>query len=200
MVLLCLRRNLLNMNNSFLSNKSLRNLHRDFGYFFVGLIISFAISGIAQNHRKQWKPDKYLYEYKKVNTDFRLPKETITEESVKAFSKKWGLENFNQFNIRKDSTLVISYKEADATIKLTTGSGEINIWRKKPVLAQLTFLHKNNGNLAWIVYSDIFSLGLIFIAFSGMFLMRGKNSFLKRGWWLALIGTIVPIAALIFIF
>ena len=188
------------MANSFLNNKNLRNLHRDIGYFYVGLIIAFAISGIAQNHRKQWKPEKYVYEFKKVTTNFHLPKESVTKDSVLAFSKLNELEDFKQFEIRKDSTLVIAYKDADATIHLATGKGEVNIWKKRPVFAQLTFLHKNNGNLWWIWYSDIFSLSLIFIAASGMFLMKGKNSIQKRGWLLALAGLIIPILTLFLIF
>ena len=186
--------------SNFLDNRNLRNLHRDLGYFYVGLIIAFAISGIAQNHRKQWKPEKYVYEFKKVETAFRLPKESVTKEVVAAFSKENGLEEMRQFDVRKDSSLVISYKDADATIKLATGKGEINIWRKRPVFAQLTMLHKNNGNLWWIWYSDIFSLGLIIIASTGMFLMKGKNSFKGRGWKFALAGLVVPIVVLILLF
>ena len=188
------------MANFLFDNRNLRNLHRDFGYFYVGLIIAFAISGVAQNHRKQWKPEKYVYEFKKVQTSFRLPKESISKDSVLAFSKENQLEDFKQFDIRKDSTLVIAYKDADATIHLINGKGEINIWKKRPVFAQMTFLHKNNGNLWWIWYSDIFSVSLIFIAISGMFLMKGKHSFRSRGWKLALAGLVIPIITLLLIF
>lgn len=188
------------MRNSFLGNKNLRNLHRDLGYFYVGLIIAFAISGIAQNHRKQFSPNRYVYEFKKVQTGFRLPGDSITKESVNAFSKVQGLEDLRQFDVRKDSTLVISYKDADAKIRLLTGEGEINIWRKRPILAQFSFLHKNNGNLWWIYYSDIFAIGLILIAGTGMFLMKGKNSFRTRGWKFALAGILVPVAVLVILF
>ena len=185
------------MADNFLSNKNLRAWHRDLGYIFVGLIIAFSISGITQNHRKQWKPDRYVYEFRKTQTNFHLPKESVTKDSVMAFNKQNNLLDFRQFDLRKDSTLVISYKDADATIHLIDGKAEINIWKKKPVLAQMNFLHKYNGNNFWIWYSDFFALALLFIAVSGLFLMRGKNSFRKRGWWLALIGLIVPITILI---
>ncbi len=188
------------MSNSFLDNRNLRNLHRDLGYFYVGLIIAFAISGIAQNHRKQWKPDRYVYEFKKIQTGFHLPKESVTKDSILVFSKQNQLEDLRQFDIRKDSTLVISYKDADATIHLDNGKAEVNIWRKRPILAEITFLHKNNGNLWWIWYSDIFALGLIIIASTGMFLMKGKNSFRGRGWKFALAGLVVPIVVLILLF
>lgn len=188
------------MTNTVLSNRNLRGLHRDLGYFYVGLIIAFAISGIAQNHRKQFNPNRYVYEFKKVQTAFHLPKESVTKDSVELFSKAEGLEEMRQFDFRKDSTLVISYKDADATIHLATGKGEINHWKKRPVLAQLTFLHKFNGNLSWMLYSDIFAVAMIIIAMTGMFLMKGRNSFRKRGWIFALAGIIIPILALIFLF
>ena len=36
-----------------------RAIHRDLGYFYVGLILSFALSGIMMNHRDSWHPEKY---------------------------------------------------------------------------------------------------------------------------------------------
>ena len=35
-----------------------RNLHRDLGYIYIGLIVSFAFSGLMMNHRVSWHPEK----------------------------------------------------------------------------------------------------------------------------------------------
>lgn len=43
-----------------------RNLHRDLGYFYIGLIIFFAISRILMNHRDSWHADKYTTETKPI--------------------------------------------------------------------------------------------------------------------------------------
>ena len=43
-------------------DKNIRSIHRDFGYFYLGLIISFAFSGILMNHRESWHPEKYTTE------------------------------------------------------------------------------------------------------------------------------------------
>ena len=51
-----------------------RNFHRDTAYFFVGLIISFAISGIALNHRATWNPRQYVVETKDIKVE--LPETT----------------------------------------------------------------------------------------------------------------------------
>ncbi len=44
-----------------------RNTHRDIAYFYVGLIISFSLSGIFLNHRQSWNPKRYTYESKDIS-------------------------------------------------------------------------------------------------------------------------------------
>ncbi len=34
-----------------------RAVHRDFGYFFFGMVIIYALSGIAINHLDDWNPN-----------------------------------------------------------------------------------------------------------------------------------------------
>ena len=188
------------MTNSFLDNKTLRSLHRDVGYFFIGLFISFAISGIALNHRSKWNPNRYKYDFRKVQTNFRLTNKTISVDSINSFSTANQLKNYRGFIFRSDSSLFIGYDNADATIFLGNGSGEINIWRPVPILHQLVSLHTSFEKDNWYaLYSDGFCLGILFIVTTGMFLVKGKNSFMKRGWLLALIGVVIPIIAL-FIF
>ena len=46
-----------------------RSLHRDFAFFYVGLIIAFSFSGIILNHREDWYPMDYTYENKEVLLD-----------------------------------------------------------------------------------------------------------------------------------
>lgn len=189
------------MSNSIFGNKNLRSLHRDFGYFFVGLIIAYCISGIMLNHRTDFNPVRYKYDFKQVQTNFHLPKESVTLESVKSFNEKNKIGNFNDYDFRGDSTLVIYYKSADATVYLATGKADINIWRERPILSRLYSLHVSFMDNNWYKwYSDLFALGLMFIATLGMFLIRGKNSFRKRGWLFALAGNIIPIIALFLFF
>src|SRR5580698_7637291 len=118
------------MSDSILGNKNLRNLHRDLGYFFVGLIIAFCVSGIMLNHRTTWNPVRYKYDFKQVQTNFHLPKESVSIDSIKSFDEKNILPNFSSYDFRDDSTLLIFYIMADATINLANGRAEINIWRK----------------------------------------------------------------------
>lgn len=118
-------------------------------------------------------------------------------EGINSFNTQNKLDRFSSYDFRDDSTLVILYIMKDATINLADGMAEINIWGQRPVSTQLYLLHTSFGSDNWYLwYSDLFALGLIFIASTGMFLMRGKNSFRKRGWLLAIAGIIIPIIAL----
>ena len=59
---------------------TIRNLHRDLGYFYIGLIISFAFSGILMNHREDWHPEKYTVETKAIEVKLPADEAQITEK------------------------------------------------------------------------------------------------------------------------
>ena len=40
-----------------ITNRKIREWHRDIAYFYVGLIIAFSFSGIILNHRQSWYSD-----------------------------------------------------------------------------------------------------------------------------------------------
>ena len=175
----------------------LRNLHRDFGYFYIGLIISFALSGIIQNHRKSWHPDKYTVATKAVYFTFPEDKRLINEDFSKDLGKKIGINDEFRRSRVKEGKLEMSFEKNDATFDVKTGKGEITTYNKTPFINEILDIHKNDSNW-WIYYSDIFALGLITIAITGAFMVKaGKFSFKQRGWKLALAGIIFP---LIFLF
>jgi uncharacterized protein len=173
----------------------IRELHRDFGYFFIGLIISFSISGILQNHRQTWHPEKYTVEVKPITVQLPKDEKEITEDFAKNLS--FGFKDkFRRHSIKKGE-LKISYEKHDVEIDIKSGKGEIITFRKTPFIAQMNQLHKDTS-VWWIYYSDLFAVGLIFIAVTGaMMFPRGKFSFKSRGWKLAVLGIVFP---LIFLF
>jgi hypothetical protein len=173
-----------------------RSLHRDLAYFYLGLIISFALSGIFLNHRKYWHPARYTYKSEQVSTILPKNLNEIDEKFVKNLSKQWNLEDkFKGFRI-ENGELKITYQDDRIELKLETGKGRRETYIKTPLLGQMTQLHQDTSTY-WIYYSDIFGVAMIVIAFTGMFIAKGKFSFAKRGWKLALIGIIFP---LIFLF
>jgi hypothetical protein len=175
---------------------NLRNLHRDLGYFYIGLIVSFAFSGLMMNHRDMWHPEKYTTETKTI--EVILPEESqITEKFAEDLGKKLGIDDkFRRHNIKK-GTFKMSFENHDVEIDLKTGKGEIVSFIKTPIISQTMKLHKSTSDF-WIYYSDIFALSLITIALTGTIMIKaGKFSWKNRGWKLAVAGVVFPLLFLI---
>jgi hypothetical protein len=175
---------------------NLRNLHRDLGYFYIGLIISFAISGILMNHRDSWHADKYTTEIKSITISVPSEKD-ITDQFAENLAKSLGIEDKMRHQNIKKGNLKISFENHDIEIDLKTGKGEIVSFIKTPIISQMMKIHKNTSNW-WIYYGDIFGISLITIALTGMIMIpSGKFSFKRRGWKLAIAGLIFPLLILV---
>jgi len=175
-----------------------RNLHRDLGYFYIGLIISFAFSGILMNHRDSWHAEKYIIETKAINV--KLPSEdAITEDYAKELGKQLGIDDKMRRSRVDEGQFKISFEKHDVEIDTKTGKGEIVSYIKTPIISQMMKLHKNTSNW-WIYYGDIFGISLIVIAITGTLMIpAGKFSFKNRGWKLALAGIVFPLLILLFV-
>jgi hypothetical protein len=172
-----------------------RNTHRDLAYFFLGLIIAFAFSGIFLNHRQQMSPRRYTYEIKPI-TITPIGKDSINDAYIEQFTLANGINDaLRRFQVNENS-LRISYTTNDVEIDISTGQGKITTYKTIPILGQMTQLHVDTSKW-WIYYSDAFGVAMLIIAVTGMFIEKGKNSFRSRGWKLALLGLIFP---LIFLF
>jgi len=173
-----------------------RTWHRDIAYFFVGLIISFSISGITLNHRRTFSSRTFSYDTEQIKLNLPSSVDQITEDFIQSILPVLDIGNkYEGFQIRNGS-LRILFDKARAEVNLETGEGEKEWIGKKYVLAEMADLHQTT-NPAWIWYSDIFGIAMILIAISGMFISGGNSSFKQRGWKLALVGIIFP---LIFLF
>ncbi len=179
-----------------MKKQTFRNLHRDLGYFYIGLIISFAFSGLMMNHRESWHPEKYTTQTRAIQVT--LPDETeITDDFAKDLGKKLGVDDKMRRQMVKAGTLKISFENNDVEIDIKSGKGEIVTFSKTPIVSHAMKLHKNTSKF-WIYYSDIFALSLITIALSGTIMIKaGKFSWKQRGWKLAVAGIIFPLLFLI---
>src|SRR6476660_1312508 len=94
---------------------TIRNLHRDLGYFYIGLIISFAASGILMNHREHWHPEKYTTETKAIQVN--LPTEDkLNDPLADSLGKALGIDDkIRRKNVKK-GTYKISFEKHDVEI------------------------------------------------------------------------------------
>jgi hypothetical protein len=173
-----------------------RAIHRDLGYFYIGLIISFAVSGIMMNHRNQWHPEKYIVQKSTFTINPMLTSQvndSVVQEILKA---NRITDQFRRQNVKKGE-LRISLEKTDVDIDLKSGHAEVSVFVNTPIISHLFKLHKNTSNW-WIYYGDIFGLSLIIIALTGsMLLSNSRFSFKQRGWKLALAGILFPLMVLI---
>lgn len=174
-----------------------RKWHRDTAYFFVGLIISFSISGIALNHRAKWNPRQYVISTEEISVQLDVDVE-FTDEFSQELLGQWELsEKYKSVRVRGENARIY-FEGGIVDLNINTGEGTLEYVRKRPIMTQMTYLHQTT-NEAWIWYSDIFGLGMLLITITGMFIARGKDSFKRRGWKLAILGIIFPLVFLFFL-
>jgi len=172
--------------------KLLRILHRDFGYFIVGMTIVYGISGIYLNHRHDFNPD-----YKIAITEFTVEldgKVNFSDEKVREMLKKVDKKVvYKKHYINNQGNIKVFIKNGEVVINPETGDGIMRYLQKRPVIFEMNKLHKATLGTVWKWTSDAMAVILIFVAVSGLFLLKGKRGFGRWGWWLTIAGFVVPL-------
>lgn len=172
-------------------NQRFRNWHRDFSYFYAGLLMTFAISGIALNHRASWDPHDYVYNTIELKFDMPENRNTITDNFFKQSLKERNIDLELRGSSWRRGGYNLYFDGAYAYINPSTGEGEIEQFITRPILGQMIDLHRSNKNI-WLWYSDIFAISVLLICITGLLIAKGKYGFKKRGWKLALAGILIP--------
>lgn len=169
-----------------------RLIHRDLGYLVVGMTIIYSLSGIALNHLKHWNPN-YSVNRKEFRLEKELTQESIQQETVLEILRRFNeAENFKKYYFPNPQYLKIFIHSGTVDINLVTGAGIYEKLSRRPVFYHVNFLHYN-PQIWWTWFSDIFSVALILVAITGLFILRGKKGITGRGAWLTAIGIIVPL-------
>ena len=178
--------------------KLIRVLHRDLGYFFFGLSIIYAVSGIALNHLRDFNPN-YSIKYYNLEVPAPVNADDINEAWVKTLLTDYDIKrDYKQFYFPADSLVKIFLKNGNLTINMNDGAGLLETIDKRPILNQMNFLHYNPG-VWWKWFSDIFCIAWIIISVTGLFIIKsGKHSIKRRGALWTIAGIVVPILFLIF--
>ena len=174
-----------------------RAIHRDLGYFFFGMCIIYGLSGIALNHRHQWNPNYIVTEkiYK-----LTPPGEEITDNKELALHFLEQIEREDEFrtSLPRGDDLRIFIQHGSITVNTLTGEGELETVRPRPVFRQVNFLHYNTPRRLWTWFSDLYAAGLIVLAFTGLFILKGKKGITGRGAWLTGAGILIPLSLLFY--
>ena len=83
---------------------------------------------------------------------------------------------------------------------MTTGRGTLKTITRRAVLFELNALHLNNLKGVWTYVADVFAVALMFLALTGMTMMKGDRGIAGRGKWFVGAGLTVPIAFVVYLY
>lgn len=172
--------------------KWLRIIHRDLSYVFAGMLLVYAISGIALNHK-----DSFNSQYSIVRTDYALtatPQAEVSQKTINEWLTECGVEGQEiQHYFPDNNTLKVFLKgNSNLVVDLQTGKAVLEQVKKRPFLGSLSKLHYNPGK-AWTCFSDIFAVSLILIIVTGLFMLKGKHGLWGIGGIEFVIGILIPL-------
>jgi hypothetical protein len=168
----------------------LRAVHRDVGYLAVGLTLVYAFSGLAINHVGSWDPN-----FKKVVEHHALTAPLPREEAAAAAALVAQLgvtETVRDAYWDTDTTFQV---ELDGrTLVVDTATKVVTDVAEKPrfFLRVANWLHYNRGKAAWTAIADGYAIFLLYLALSGVFMLKGRKGFVGRGAALIAVGALVP--------
>ena len=168
--------------------------HRDVGYFFAGLTVLYAISGVAVNHIRDWNPN---YNIKRQVHQLEPLEASSDDEIAAAVIQSVGAEEPLLSTVRTAPDELQVFLE-QRTLVVKQVSGEIIDERisRRPVLFHVNFLHLNHGKGLWTWYADIYAFAMLVLALTGISIITGKKGIKGRGLLLMIAGLVLPLVFL----
>jgi len=168
--------------------------HRDVGYFFAGLTVIYAISGIAVNHIEDWNPN-YVIRTETVPVG-ELPV-AANDVMAAAVLDRMGITEEPESVVRMaPDQLKIFLDQRTLTVAVPGGVVRDEIARRRFAFFEVNHLHLNHGKGFWTWFADVYAIGLIVLACTGIFIITGKKGLGGRGRWLLLTGLAIPLVYL----
>ncbi|HVY27298.1 MAG TPA: PepSY-associated TM helix domain-containing protein [Polyangiaceae bacterium] len=168
-----------------------RAIHRDAGYFGVGLTLVYALSGLAVNHIADWDPS-----FRQIAATHQL------QGPLPADAEATGKRVLSALAISEQPSEVYAAGEdaidvvlSHRTLHVTPSTGKVIEEGQSPrwFLRAANWLHLNRGKKAWTYVADTYAVILLYLAISGLFMIPGRKGLLGRGALLAALGAAVPI-------
>ena len=176
-----------------------RVIHRDLSFFFSGMVLIYAISGIVMNHRDTINPH-FSIERKEYKIGEQLPgKEQMTKAKVMELLEPLGeAANYTKFYFPKPDVMKVFLK-GGSNLYVNTQTGDVvyESVTRRPLIGSMARLHYNPGKW-WTYFADVFAAGLIVITLSGIIMLKGSKGLVGRGGIELVAGILVPLIFLVF--
>ncbi len=168
----------------------LRAIHRDCGYLAIGFTVIYAVSGIAQNHIEDWGDVSYKASERTLAI-VAIPADISDAEAVQRVATTAGL-GAPSASLRAGDEIHLDYpngsKATAIGTQLTVQSRE-----RRAFIGLANWLHTARGKKAWKFISDAFAVLLLYLACSGIFMIKGRLGLKWRGALLISVGVAVPV-------
>ena len=174
--------------------KYARFLHRDLSYFLAGIIIIYAVSGIALNHRNTFNPDYSVDRIEQTLTHPLPAQADLKKADVLQLLAEFEEEgNYTKHYFPEAGVMKVFLKGgSNMMVDLNNQKLVYEKLTRRPLLSAFTRLHYNPGQW-WTYFSDFFAIGLLVITFSGLIMIKGKKGLWGRGGIELLLGILIPI-------
>lgn len=161
----------------------MRVTHRYLGFFMVGIMAMYSLSGILLIYR---------------DTDF-LKKEVKIEKEIAAHlpEKKLAKEvKIKNFEITKTVGEVLYFKQGS----YNQSSGKLIYTTKElpSILKKITSLHKAQSKNRWSALNVIFGISLFFFVISSFWMFNVKSKVFKKGLVYSAFGLILAVVLIYF--
>ncbi len=175
-----------------------RNIHRDLSYIFTGMLIIYAISGIAMNHLKNSNPYYNIkrHEYKAdlpIKKAYDISKEYVIENYLAEVEQS---ENYTKHYFPEPTLLKVFLKGgSNLEVDLTTNNVVFEELKPRHIVGTFTKMHYN-PNKIWTWFSDIFAICMLIVILTGLVMVKGKRGLWGIGGIELLIGIAIPLIIL----
>ncbi|HWU88601.1 MAG TPA: PepSY-associated TM helix domain-containing protein [Kofleriaceae bacterium] len=172
----------------------LRAVHRDVGYIAVGFTVIYALSGIAMNHIEDWDPNFHASE-----VQFKIapiPDDVSDDEAVARIAAAAGISGTPSDVFRAGDEVRLEYPNGS---KITAIGDTVTAQKRDSrfFFRVANWLHATRGKAAWKYISDVYAALLLYLAISGIFMIKGKLGLRWRGTILIAVGLGAPIAYIV---
>jgi len=172
----------------------LRAIHRDIGYLAIGFTVIYAISGIAQNHIEDWGEVSYKT-YERTLTMPAPADDAPDDVAIKAVVDRVALGTPTS-TFRAGDEIRLEYGNG---AKVTAIGDQVTIQgrERRAFIGVANWLHTARNKKGWKYAADAFAVLLLYLAISGIFMIKGKLGFKWRGAMLISAGVAVPVFAVL---
>lgn len=159
----------------------------------------YAISGLALNHAGDWNPN-FVIEQREVTADNCPPEAAaVSEPWLLDFLETLGeRDHYLGHDSPSPRKLKIYLNDGSVVLDLESGRGVWESVRRRSIFYHVNLLHVGAKGV-WVFFADFFAACLLVLAVTGLFSLKRKHGFIRRGWILTATGLIAPLLCIVWL-